>query len=134
MALSVVLEIVGMAVAWGLYDSLVLGLVSMLPVGLALLVGAKVRLRVAVDRAERDGISGRDASVAAIFEPFVSLSGWYDRFHEWCAVRCEVAKQKALARAEVATAEGKDWSAARHRARARRERRYADFIRRVANW
>lgn len=133
LALSVVLEILGMAAAWGLYDSPVLGLVTMLPVGLALFVGAKVRLRLAVDRAERDGISDRDASVPAIFEPFVNISGWQDRFNEWCAVRCEMAEQKALARADAATAEGRDRSAARYRARAGRERRYADFIRRQAD-
>lgn len=133
LALSVVLEIVGLAVAWGLYDSPVLGLVTILPVGLALFVAAKVRLRLAVDRAERDGISDRDASVPAILERFVNVSGWQDRFNEWCAVRCEVAEQKALARADAATAEGKDRSAVRYRARARRERRYADFIRRVAD-
>ena len=83
LALSVVLEILGMAVAWGLYDSPVMGLVTMLPVGLALFVAAKVRLRLAVDRAERDGISDRDASVPVIFERFVNISRWQDRLIEW---------------------------------------------------
>lgn len=133
LALSVVLEIVGMAVAWGLYDTPVLGLVTILPVGLALFVAAKVRLRLAVDQAERDGISDRDAPVPAIFERFVNISGWQDRFYEWCAVRCEMAEQKFLARADAATAHGDDRSAARYRARARRERRYADFSRRQAD-
>ena len=68
-------------------------------------------------------------------------SFWFDRVAlgllalsvVWCAVRCEMAEQKALARADAATAEGRDRSAARYRARARRERRYADFIRRQAD-
>ena len=133
LALSVVLEILGMAVAWGLYDSPVLGLVTMLPLGLALLVAAKVRLRLAVDQAERKGINERDASVPAIFERFVNISGWQDRLTEWGAWRCEMAEQKFLARADAATAKGDDRSAARYRARAGRERRYADFIRRQAD-
>lgn len=130
LAFSAVLEILGMATAWGLYDSPVLGLVTMLPAGLALFVAAKIRLRLAVDRAERDGISDRDTSVPAIFERFVNISRWHDRFIEWCAVRCEMAEQKFLARADAANAEGDDRSAVRYRARAGRERRYADFIRR----
>ncbi|MXW88515.1 MAG: hypothetical protein F4Z54_03020 [Acidimicrobiaceae bacterium] len=130
LALSVVLEIVGMAIAWGLYDSPGLGLVTILPGGLAVLVGAKIRLRLAIDRAERDGISDRDVAVPAIFERFVNISRWHNRFNEWGALRCETAEEKFLARADAAAAEGDDRSAVRYRARARRERRYADFIRR----
>lgn len=133
LALSVVLEIVGLVVAWGLYDSPVLGLVAMLPVGFAVVVAAKVRLRLAVDQAERKGISDRDASVPAILERFVNIFRWRDRFSEWGARRCEMAEQKFLARADSATAKGDDRSAARYRARAGRERRYADFIRRQAD-
>lgn len=134
LALSVVLEIVGTAVSWGLYDSPVLGLVAMLPVGLAVFVAAKVRLRFAVGRAERAGISGSDAPVPAIFARFRHIFRWQDRLSEWGVRRCEMAGQKFLARADAATARGDDRSAARHRARAGRERRYADFIRRQADW
>ena len=130
LALSVVLEILGAAVGWGLFDSLLLGLVTMLPVGLALFVAAKMRLRLAIDRAEREGVSGRDASIPAGLERFANISGWQDRLTEWGVRRCHMAEQKFLARADAATAEGDQRSAAKYRVRAGRERRYADWIRR----
>ena len=130
--LSAALEILGMAVAWGLFDAPVLGLATMLPAGLALVVAANLRLRLAVDRAEREGVGGRDASVPVSLRWLANFSGWQARFAEWGARRCDLSEQKFLARADSAAAKGDHRSAAKYRDRAARERRYADFTRRRA--
>ena len=131
LTLSAVLEILGLVVAWGLFDAPVLGLVAMLPVGLALVVAAKVRLRLAIDRAEQEGISERDASVPAGLGWFAYISGWQGRLNEWGVRRCEMAEEKFLERADSAAAQGDGRLAAKYRDRAARERRYAEFIRRT---